>query len=81
MVNFVNVIQRCGFQTGKHDKIKLTKEGCVVGKKTEMVGFKTTPEIKEALLSIAKKEDRSVSYIINRILLQHFGLQEKFDAE
>lgn len=52
-----------------------------MGKKTEMVGFKTTPEVKEALLSIAKKEDRSVSYIINRILLQHFGLQGKSDED
>ena len=48
-----------------------------MAKKTEMVGFKTTPQIKEALLAIAKKEDRSVSYIINRILLQHFGLIEE----
>ena len=81
MVNFVNIVQYCGFRIVKHVKIKLTKEGYVVGKKTEMVGFKTTPEVKEALLSIAKKEDRSVSYIINRILLQHFGLQGKSDED
>lgn len=45
-----------------------------MAKKTEMIGFKTTPEIKEALLAIAEREDRSVSYIINRILQQHFGI-------
>ena len=48
-----------------------------MAKKTEMVGFKTTPEVKEALLNIAKLEDRSVSYIINRILLKHLQLPEE----
>ena len=45
-----------------------------MAKKTEMVGFKTTPEVKAALLAIAEKEDRSISYIINRILQQHLEL-------
>ncbi len=45
-----------------------------MAKKTEMVGFKTVPEVKEALKSLAKKEDRSLSYIINRILIQHLNL-------
>lgn len=48
-----------------------------MAKKTEMVGFKTTPAIKEALLNMAEREDRSVSYIINRILLQYFKLSEE----
>lgn len=37
-------------------------------KKTEMIGFKTTPEIRSALEKKAKEEDRSISYIINKIL-------------
>ena len=43
-------------------------------KKSKMVGFMTTPEIKAALLEIARKEDRSISYIINRILQEHLGV-------
>lgn len=37
-------------------------------KKTEMIGFKTTPELKKALEEIAEKEDRTLSYVINKIL-------------
>lgn len=37
-------------------------------KKSEMIGFKTTPEIRKALEEVAESEDRSISYIINRIL-------------
>lgn len=37
-------------------------------KKSEMIGFKTTPEIRTRLETIAKKEDRSISYVINKIL-------------
>lgn len=39
-----------------------------MAKKSEMIGFKTTPEIKAALEQIAEIEDRTISYIINRIL-------------
>ena len=42
-------------------------------KKSQMIGFKTTPEIKRALVSIAQKEDRSIGYIINRILTQYLS--------
>ena len=45
-----------------------------MAKKTEMVGFKTTPQVKTALIELARKEDRSISYIINRILLQHLNM-------
>lgn len=45
-----------------------------MAKKTEMIGFKTTPEVKAALAAIAEREDRSISYIINRILQQHLEL-------
>ena len=50
-------------------------------KKTEMIGFKTTPEIKEALSQLAVREDRSISYIINRILQQHFNLSPEGGKE
>ena len=43
-------------------------------KKSKMIGFMTTPEVKAALTSIAEREDRSISYIINRILQQHLNL-------
>lgn len=42
-----------------------------MNKKTVTVGFKTTPEIKEALDYIATKEDRTISYIVNRIIKEH----------
>ena len=45
-------------------------------KKSQMVGFMTTPEVKDALVGIAKEEDRSLSYIIDRILREHLGLTE-----
>ena len=35
-----------------------------------MIGFKTDIEIKEKLEEIAKIEDRSISYIVNRIVTQ-----------
>lgn len=41
-------------------------------KKTEMIGFKCTPEIRKALEQIAEEEDRSISYIINRVLTEYF---------
>ena len=47
--------------------------GRIMAKKSEMIGFKTTPEIKSALVSIAQKEDRSIGYIINRILTQYLN--------
>ncbi len=47
-----------------------------MAKKTEMVGFKTTQQVKSALIEMARKEDRSISYIINRILLQYFQITQ-----
>lgn len=47
-----------------------------MAKKTEMIGFKTTPAIKKALEDIKEKEDRSISYIINRILTEHLQIKE-----
>ena len=51
-----------------------------MAKKSEMIGFKTTPEIKAALEEIAEREDRTLSYIINRILEQNLGLNEKKES-
>lgn len=48
-------------------------------KKTKMIGFMTTPEVKAALSEIAEKEDRSLSYIINRILQQYLELPANQD--
>lgn len=42
-----------------------------MSKKSAMIGFKTTPEVKEKLEEIAEKEDRSVSYIINKIISEY----------
>lgn len=49
-------------------------------KKSEMIGFKTTPEVKAALEKIAEKEDRSVSYIINRILSEYLLPKDKEES-
>ena len=46
-------------------------------KKTEMIGFKTTPAIKKALEDIKDREDRSISYIINKILSEHLQIKEE----
>lgn len=48
-------------------------------KKSEMIGFKTTPEIKQELEKIAEKEDRTISYIINKILHEHLTEVKKHD--
>lgn len=48
-----------------------------MAKKSEMIGFKTTPEIKAALEEIAEREDRTISYIINRILEEYLAPSEK----
>ena len=52
-----------------------------MAKKTEMVGFKTTAQVKSALLEMARKEDRSISYIINRILLQHLNMSAEEETK
>ena len=55
-----------------------------MAKKSEMIGFKTTPEIKAALVNIAEREDRSVGYNINRILQQYLDIPanaDKSDSE
>lgn len=44
-----------------------------------MIGFKTDVEIKERLEEIANREDRSVSYIVNRLITK--ALQEEADEE
>ena len=48
-----------------------------MAKKSAMIGFKTTPEIKEKLEAIAEQEDRTVSYIINKILETHLKVNNQ----
>ena len=42
-------------------------------KKSEMIGVKITPSIKKALTEIAEKEDRSISYIVNRLIEEYIN--------
>ena len=44
-----------------------------------MIGFKTDIEIKERLEEIANREDRSISYIVNRLITR--ALQEEANEE
>jgi hypothetical protein len=37
-------------------------------KKTEFIGFRTTPKVKKFLENLAQKEDRTVSYAIHALL-------------
>ena len=45
--------------------------------KKVMIGFKTDPEIKEKLEAMAYAEDRSVSYIVNRIIAKELSEVQK----
>lgn len=40
-------------------------------KKSEMIGVKVTPTVKKILEEIATKEDRSISYIVNRLIEEY----------
>ena len=42
-----------------------------MAKKSVMIGFKTTPEVREALEKIAESENRTLSNVINYILTDH----------
>lgn len=42
-----------------------------MAKKSVMIGFKTTPEVKEALEKIAEFENRTLSNVINYILTEY----------
>lgn len=44
-----------------------------------MIGFKTDVEIKERLEEIANREDRSISYIVNRLITR--ALKEEAEEE
>ena len=45
-------------------------------KKTEIITFKLTPTLKKELECIAKKEDRTLSYVVNRILENYIRMEE-----
>jgi hypothetical protein len=36
-----------------------------------LLGVRVPPEVKAALEKLAKADDRSISYVINKILLEH----------
>ena len=40
-------------------------------KKTEYITFRTSEEVKTAIENIAKDEDRTISYILNRIITDY----------
>ena len=40
-------------------------------KKSEMIGVKITPSIKAKLAEIADREDRSISYIVNKLIEEY----------
>ncbi len=42
-----------------------------------IIGVRVTEEVKKELLKIAQKEDRTMSYLVNRILEQNLGLRKK----
>lgn len=42
-------------------------------KKTAYITFRTDEITKEALENIAKREDRTLSYILNKILTEHLA--------
>ena len=44
-----------------------------------MIGFKTDLEVKEKLEQIAQQEDRSISYIVNRIVTQALNFETAKD--
>lgn len=50
-------------------------------KKSEMIGFKTTPEIRKALEAVAQEEDRTISYVINRILQDNLFPDRKTEKQ
>lgn len=47
------------------------------GKKAEYISFRTTTEVKEELEKIAKKEDRTISWIIDQAVKEYLCKREK----
>lgn len=46
-------------------------------KKIETITFKTNTEIKKLLIKIATEEDRTISYIVNRIVTEYLNSYKK----
>lgn len=44
-----------------------------IGQRSSVVTFVTTPEVKKALASVAAKEDRTLSRVIEKILKDYLG--------
>lgn len=49
-------------------------------KKDKYITFRATEEVKERLETIAKEEDRSLSYIINRIITEKLNEERRDEA-
>lgn len=50
-----------------------------VEKKSEMIGVKITPTAKYELTKIAEREDRSISYIVNRLIEEYLKKERESD--
>ena len=46
-------------------------------KRSEFIGLRVTTDIKQKLEKIAEKEDRSIAYVVNLIIVQYFEKSEK----
>ena len=75
-LNLVNLVKIASVNLVNMVKCTQMKGAVSMAKKSEMIGFKTTPEIKQALEKIAESEDRTVSYIINRILEEYLKIEK-----
>ena len=45
-----------------------------MAKKTELIGFNTSKEVKNRIEQLAEQDDRTISYIINKILEEYLRL-------
>lgn len=52
-----------------------------MGAKNVMIGFKTDIETKERLDEMANREDRSISYIVNRIVKEALAAEAQTEGE
>lgn len=52
-----------------------------MGVKNVMIGFKTDMETKERLEEMANREDRSISYIVNRLIKEALAAESMTEGE
>ena len=70
-INFVNLYKTCRKKLVNMLQ-SYKQEDKSMAKKSEMMGFKAAPETRKELEKRAKEQDRSMSYIINKIIEYHF---------